>query len=222
MKDVTEITIHEDGEETHESWILVRAGKVSSTGTRLFDSDIAHRSFVRVSVSRCRRKRDLNQDRKHEAELLMEFDMSQAQWGAFVSSFGIGTGVPATLAWDRGSVPSAPPESRLQESHRETREAAQKAFEEIRELQKALEDAFNDGAGRRELRERLHQLRMRVENAPANVEFASRALSEHVENVITKARADIEGMIAMSRAGETPAFLTTEDVPEITTGEEEE
>lgn len=53
----TEIRIDEHGDETHESWILVRANRVSaSPGRRLFDSEIRHQHYIRVTVSRCSRK----------------------------------------------------------------------------------------------------------------------------------------------------------------------
>lgn len=206
-RQVTEIRLTEHGDETHESWLLVRANRYTSTGTRLFDSDIPHQQFVGVTITRCSRKRDLHRDWLHAEEVLMEFSLSQAQWGAFVSSFGDGSGVPATLTFltGAGMVPQAPGESRLDESHREVREAASEAVKDLTEAYERVMTVFNGGGGKRDLREALRTLGIRIGNTPSNMAFAAESLTEHVENVVTKARADIEGMVlAAVERGELP------------------
>lgn len=191
----TPVTVRDDGTETHESWIKLTASKVTSTpGRRLFDSEIPHTHYVRVGVHRCTRERHLNNDWTYASQTLMEFSMSHAQWGAFVSSFGEGGGVPATLDFHEGQVPQAPAESRLGESVREVRGAADKSLSEIRAGYEQLAAAFDRGAGKREMRDLIHSLGARVKNGPANMAFAADQLSEHVENVVTKARADLEAM----------------------------
>lgn len=205
-RQVTEITINEHGDETHESWIRVGANKVSGTPHSLFDSDIKHQHFVRVRVERCTRRRDLNRDWLHNTQLLMEFDMSQAQWGAFVSSFGDGGGVPATLSFltGVGDVPSAPFASRFDQSHAEVREAGQKALSGVKASYAKVMEAFEVG-GKKALREALTNLGHTLNNAVPNMEFAASSLTEHVENVVAKARADIEAMaLEAVRNGELP------------------
>lgn len=199
----TEIRINEHGAETHESWLLIRANHYTSMGSmdgpspgqRLFDSEIPHQHFIGVTITRCSRRRDLKHDYLHNEQILLEMDMSQAQWGAFVSSFGQGTGVPATLTFltGQGHVPQAPAESRLEESHKEVLASGEEALAQISESFEQVMVAFEAG-GKRALREALRDLGIRLQNAPKNMEFAARSLTEHAENVVTKARADIEGM----------------------------
>jgi hypothetical protein len=198
----TPIRIDEYGDETHESWLMIRANHVgSSPGARLFDSEIAHLHFVRVTVTRCTRKRDLNRDWLHGTTYLLEMDMSEAQWGAFVSSFG-SSGVPATLAFFNGEmVPGvADLDSRLARSHEEVRSAASRATEQVRAAQAAVDEAFQRGAGKREMRDLLRTLKIVTGNLPSNMEFAAKSMTEHVENVVTKARSDIEGMVVRAAA----------------------
>ena len=73
-----------DGYWTHPSWALARANILGATpGQPMFDSDILHSRFVRLTVTRARRKRDLHRDHYHgDTSPLIEIDMSQAQWGA--------------------------------------------------------------------------------------------------------------------------------------------
>lgn len=219
----TEIRIDERGDETHESWLLVRAGRISAApGAQLFDSEIKHQHFIRVEIDRCSRKRDLNHDWHHGRETIMEFDMSEAQWGAFVSSFGIGSGVPATLNFFRipedvpeGLTPQPPGTSRLAESHREVREAGDVAVEKVVAAHAAVMEAFEAKAGRKVMGECLHTLTCMINNAPANMEFAAKSLTEHVEKVVTKARADIEGMAL--RAQQNNPALTQGSMPTVLT-----
>lgn len=201
-REVTELRIDEHGDETHESWLLIRANHVSSSpGASLFDSEITHQHFITVVVSRCTRKRQLNHDWLHATQVLLDMAMSQAQWGAFVSSFGQGEGVPATLHYlgGQGSVPQAPRESRLEESQREVHDSGQKALAEVQASYDALVEAFETG-GKRAQREALRDLGIRMGNAPKNMAFAAKSLTEHVENVVTKARADIEAMATAAAA----------------------
>jgi hypothetical protein len=197
MRETTEIRLNEYGDETHESWLLIRANNVSQTpGKRLFDSEVPHQHFIVMTVTRCTRKRDLNRDWMHGTEVLMEVAMSQAQWGAFVSSFGQGSGVPATLEClhGTGTIPEAPPESRFDQSHAEVRESGAKALADLTQSYANVMAAFENG-GKRALRDALTSMGHQLRNAPLNMEFAAKSLTEHVESVVTKARADIEGMV---------------------------
>lgn len=201
--DIEPIVLTERGDESHPSWIVIRANRISSSppGVRLFDSEINHQHFVRVTVQRCTRNRDLHKDWIFGTQLLMEIDMSMAQWGGFVSSFGDGSGVPVTLSYFNGErVPEAPYESRIAESIKETKDSAARMVEQIREAQAAVDEAFARNAGRKEMRELLADVTRLIEQTPGNVEFASKSLTKHVENTVAKARGDVEAMVAHAAA----------------------
>ena len=212
----TEIRIDEHGDEAHESWLLVRASRITSNpGARLFDSEIAHPHFVRVSVQRCTRKRDLQRDWHYAvARPLIEVDMSEAQWGAFVSSFG-SSGVPATLSFFDGQmVPVvAGSDSRLGKSHEDVRDASRRAVEAVQKAERAVQEAFERGAGKREMRDLLRTLQVVTGNLPSDMEFAAKSLTEHVENVVTKARHDVEGMVM--RAAQAGVALDSASLPAL-------
>lgn len=197
------IVLREDDDErneTHPSWILISLNNVSQSppGANLFDSEISHQHYVSLRITRCERRRSVNRDWFFPTQTILEASMSKAQWGAIASSFGQGTGVPATLEFlhGEGHVPQAPRERRLDTSHREVREAGNRALARIVECEKAVQEAYERRAGRKELSPLLNDLHHAIRNAPANMEFAAESLTEHVEKVVTKARADVEGMIA--------------------------
>jgi len=182
--------------EEHPAWGFISASRISVTPAQtLFDSEIAHRTVIRVEIGRMDRKRDLKRDWLHPRGTLIEVDMSEAQWASFVSSMNT-QGVPCTLRRTESdpNVPGLEFAPRLAISAKEAREAAHEAFSQIEEAFAALE-ALDSKAGVKAKREAMSRLRSAIANAPSNVEFAAKSLTEHTENVVQKARADIEAMV---------------------------
>lgn len=188
---VVEPTTNDRGDEEHPSWVMLGVSRISvgGAGAVLFDSDLKHSTVMRITLSSATRQRQLNRDYVRADRRLIEVDMSMAQWAAFVSSPGQGDGVPATLRWRStiGAVPQAPYAPRLALSIDEARSAAEKSVAEI----KAAFAAFEE----RPIKKNRDTLKYAIANAPANMVFAAKSLGEHAENVVTKAKADIEAEV---------------------------
>lgn len=210
----TPSTTDERGSEVHPAFGSIRVNRITSTpGSVLFDSDIPHGHFVRLTIGRMTRGRGLHRDWLNETgSPLVEVDMSEAQWGAFVSSFGRGSGVPCTIRSTESeqNVPGLIPESRLAISAEETRQAAEEALADVQTAFDAL-DSLDPKAGIKARREAMHRLRVALSNAPRNIEFAAQSLTEHTEKVVTKARADVEAMVVRhaERIGLDPSDTLT-------------
>lgn len=204
-------------QERHPAWGMIGVSKVQvgPPGSTLFDSDIYHGHTIVVRISTASRRRDLNRDWLHAEQEFVEVEMSEAQWASFVSSPNSGSGVPCTIRRreDDLLVPGVPHAPRLQESITEVKNAAEKAFANVQEAfatYKEKKSAAN-----------LRSLEAALANAPANIAFTADSLTEHTENVVQRARADIEAMVTSKaqqlglEAGdvETPA-LTAPDDPE--------
>lgn len=190
MRDQEQITVNERGDETHPAWGLVGASRVQSSppGASLFDSEIRHQHYVIVRLSTASRRRDLNRDWTHAEKQIVEIAMSEAQWASFVSSMNTGDGVPCTITRrELEAVPGVPDESRLAESMSEVRDAGEQAVAKVREAFATYEEKHTKG--------NLRSLGFAIDNMPANMEFAAKSLTEHAENIVQKARADIEAMV---------------------------
>jgi len=183
-------TINEHGDEEHPAFAIMGASRVSHSppGATLFDSEIRHQHYVSVKIGHATRNRHLNRDWIRKDKEIIELIMSEAQWASFVSSMNSGDGVPATIRWHgREEIPGIEHEPRMQESMDEVRGAGTKALAQIKEAFAAVEEKPNKG--------NLRHLKAMIDNAPANMVFAAESLTEHTENVVQKARADIEAMV---------------------------
>lgn len=197
-RDTTEPTVNERGDEEHPAFGQISAGRLSSTpGQALFDSDITHQHTVRITVQRATRKRDLNRDWIFgTGPDLIEVELSEAQWASFVSSMNT-TGVPCTIRRTENdrNIPALPYDPRLAHSMNEVKDAATKTFGKIKEALAVYERALSEKAPAKERNDALRMLRATVANTEGNLAFAAQSLNEHAENVVQKARADIEAMI---------------------------
>jgi hypothetical protein len=183
-------TLTERGDEAHQAWGLIGASRVSSSppGASLFDSDIRHQHYVVVRLRRASRRRDLGRDWKHGEEQIAEVAMSEAQWASFVSTMNVGEGVPCTIETvGRERMPGVEHEPRLAESMDEVTRAGEAAMEKINEAFAAYRE--------KKTAANLRSLESAIANAPANMTFAAESLSEHAENVVQRARADVEAMV---------------------------
>lgn len=206
MTDTTDVTIDEHGNETHPAFGLIGAHRISiaggqHNGTTLFDSDFVHQNAVRISIKAATRRRDLHRDWIHGGKEYIEIEMSEAQWASFVSTMNVGDGVPCTLRrLDGQRIPKVPYAPRLAASIDEARQAADLAFTAIAEAMAAY-DALDPKAPAKQRRGALNNLRSAIANASDNVAYAAKSLGEHAENVVTKARADIEAYV-VAKAGQ--------------------
>lgn len=185
------------GAVTHPAFGQIRAGRVSnSPGAVLFDSDITHQHTVVIQISTATRQRNLNHDYIHPGRELIEVELSEAQWASFVSSMNT-SGVPCTLRHtetDR-NLPGLEYDPRLAHSMAEVKGAAAKTFDKIREARDAYEEALANKSPAKERNEKLRALHFAIEHTESNLSFAAKSLNEHAENVVQKARADIEAIV---------------------------
>lgn len=211
-------TVDERGEEQHPAWVLVGASRVSASppGAVLFDSDIRHQHYVVVRVMRATRERSLSHDWKHGRETIVELAMSEAQWASFVSSMNAGDGVPATLEHDATRddprVPGMPYAPRLQVSMEEVHSAAAEAQAKVQEAYAAYAAKKNAA--------NLRDLESAINNMTPNIDFAAKSLTRHAENVVQRARSDIEAFVVQKarQLGLDPADLG--GMPELSAGED--
>lgn len=196
MSETTEPTHNDHGDEVHPSFGVAQVHRNSShPAHHLFDSSIGHTEYVTLEVHRATRKRDLRRDWIHTApgRPLIEIEMSMSQWGSLISGSGSGRGTPVTIHQFNGeTMPRADHTSRLAVTAKEVSTTAAKAVQDVQAAAAEVDAVFEKKAGRTVMRVALTNLRHTLANLPSNMKFAADALTEHAEDVVAKATADIE------------------------------
>ena len=187
----------EEREDSHPAFGVARVARGSGSGRSLFQSDLLHRETVTLSIHTAERTRSLHRDWVHPRRELIEVEMSLAQWGALVSSQGIGSGVPVTIRRTESElqVPGIPHEPRTAENIAEVRGKIGEMLAHARQTLVDLEEAIQDKRGVRVTRDALRAHSLALEHAAGNAEFAIKSLNEATEQVVSTARADIEAYI---------------------------
>lgn len=215
MRETTPVATDKHGAEVHPSFGMIGASRVSCSppGKSLFDSEIRHQHYVRLTIQRAHRRRELNHDWIHGDQELIEVAMSEAQWASFVSSMNT-SGVSCTIQRyaDEIFVPEAPYEPRMAQSVDYAATAADRMYDEVRERLEAVKE--------KPTKANIRALEHALDAVKPNVTYAAKTLSEHVEDVVTRARADIETMVARhaEQLGIDPAGMTLA----LTTGKEQD
>lgn len=180
--------------ETHPTYGMIGASRVSAQpGVYCFGSRIRHNAFVEITIRGASLSRHLNHDHYFADNELISVRLTEAQWATFVSSPNVGMGVPCSLdhvLMERcGEVP--PPADSISQAKHEARKEAAELMEQMNALCGELEKAVEEPK-KRELRDILRRLKCAVGYFPSNHAYLFKSFEEHVENVVTDAKASVE------------------------------
>jgi hypothetical protein len=213
VREVTEPVPDKFDGETHPAWGVISAARVSVGGTGggsvLFDSELRHGHTVVVRIHTASRRRNLNRDWIHAEREIIEVEMAEAQWAQFVSSMNAGdTPVTIRRREDDVMVDAMPYSPRLRESMDEVSRAAKETYARV----EAAFAAYKEKKTAKNLRD----LEMAIQHVESNVKYVAQSLTEHTENVVSKARADIEAFVTAAadrhgiEAGDAARFQLTD------------
>jgi hypothetical protein len=94
---------------SHPAYGMLSLSRMHGGSTVLTGSEFTHHSVITLQICHGEVHRDLSSDRFQATDRIVEVMMSEAQWSTFVSSMGVGDGVPCTLSRiGKTSVPSLP------------------------------------------------------------------------------------------------------------------
>lgn len=184
-----------DEEHTkHPSFGTIQLNRTTSTpGTALFDSPMRHGRFITISITRASRVRSLHEDRVYPEEELVKVCLSQHQWAEFVSSLGVGQGVPCTLSRVGGEMMPPTPEVGLRETFEEEVKAKVAGLADKVSLFRKRVSAIMDKprlvrADRDELRGLARAIEMEV---GSNLPFLQAQFEEAMDKAVGVAKAEV-------------------------------
>ncbi len=204
---------------THPAYAQIRASRVNGM-VDLYGSDFTHHQFITVSICRSSVDRDLSNDWVHPGEELIEVQMSEAQWAAFVSSLNVGGGVRCTLNHFNGeSVPQLPrPKPRQDQFSKEMKQTFADAARDLRDLKQTIE---NMGLPKGKTNTILDALSKVGASFTSSAPFVADQFGEHMEDVMEGIKTEAHGYMTnlLMRAGldaiatQLPLALENKDVP---------
>lgn len=189
---------------THPAFGAIAAarGTHGPGGVVLFGSPIKAGTSISIRISFASEFESLHHVRHFEEDRIVEVLMSEAQWAAFVSSLNVGSGVPCTiLAHKTGDLdPFVPSIDHTPFEERMAADIARSAAERIKQYQEAVDalDAWVKGGmkGGKAEGDRIRKMFLHpVDYARQNAEFMANSMTEHVENAVTAAKAEVAAYV---------------------------
>lgn len=175
----------------------------SSHHHRMYGSDLGHSSGLTITVTGSTLYRGLSNDRHHSQDILLEFDLTEAQWARFVASTGNGNGVPVTLRHARrGPLEDIPriaaPEASKREVHgKEMASALKKTLERAQRISNEIGTmlASPGSISKTRLKELHHDLDLAVSHLPGTTQFIYDQFAEATEKTAEDAKLEIEAHV---------------------------
>lgn len=190
-----------DIERRHPAFGMIGAFRQQGGNCQLFGSPIRHNSTVRIDILAAHEILSLHQEWRHADQIIASVVLSEAQWASFVSAMNVGFGVPCTLELYRsGDTLVQPPdiedESFVAKLADDIKGSAEKTLAEVRALAARFHELL--GAGRppvSALKEMDQALQRIVEQLPGNMKFMAESMTEHVEDLVAVAKAEVSAVV---------------------------
>lgn len=198
MVDILEPTLttdtHHDTRATHPAFAQITVHRSQGSGRSLYASDFQHHASLTICIHESELCRGLSHDWHHQRREYIEVELSEAQWATFVSSVGMGGGVPCTLRQRNGEqIARLPaPQSRSDQFSAEI-------AEDMARILKRCDDLAAGAKNRAQLQE-INQLR---QDLAQNLPFVADSFAKHMESTVESAKSEVHGYMtgAIQRAG---------------------
>lgn len=184
----------------HPAYGQIQACRV--TGRReLYASEFSHSGFIRITVRRSTRTRDLATNWYHGGQELIELDMSYAQWLEFITTMNMGTGIPCTLTFFQGQGELPQPmrevfnEEFQGELDKKLSDLMYKMTEALKEAQEIADGKRPTKADRLRLVELLY---FTLQDLESNLDFLDKQFKKHWEKTTAKAKSEIAAFLSQA------------------------
>jgi hypothetical protein len=187
----------------HPAFGQITVSRVSGHRT-LYGSDFIHNGYVRVAIYSSEQHRSNSRDWPyHGIRPLIEIDMSEAQWGAFVSSFNMGEGTRCTLVSVAGErKPEIPYEDRDAIHKAEGDEVIAGAMADLEALRLKIE-AGVQGLTKARQQEMLSAVDGAISSLSSHLPFIAESFAKQMEKRVEKAKTEVHAYVTntIMRAG---------------------
>ena len=185
---------HHDTRSTHPAFAQITVHRSQGSGRSLYASDLQHHASLTIRIHESELCRGLSHDWRHQKREYIEVELSEAQWAAFVSSVGMGGGVPCTLRHFNGENIAGLPAPRPRSD-----QFSAEIVEDMARILKRCDDLAAGAKNKAQLSE-INQLRQELEQ---NLPFVAKSFAKQMEATVEAAKSEVHGYMtgAIHRAG---------------------
>lgn len=185
---------------THPAFGMIGAARYTTRGATMFGSPIRHNAGVSITVHTAVENLMLHGEWHHAQDILVQVNLSEAQWASFVSTLNVGSGVPCTIDYRRGGelqqAPGIDDESFTEKREADIERSVARDMEKLTEAYQALVKlSKKQSIAKRDLEPILTLMIQAVGHAPGNYAFAAKRVTEHTEAAVTAAKAEITSFV---------------------------
>jgi hypothetical protein len=218
---------HDYPRADHPSFGMIGVSRATAggDGLTLFGSQTRHHTVLGISIRRAFVQRDLTDDRVYStADVLIEIEMSEAQFGRLLTQPNIGDGVPCTIRYlpnefvverdEHSRIPRPPLPPRSSDKFRtDMAQRTTRAMSTLRSLQREIGAAMHDGALRKGRGEELLRSVVSLkQELLSNIPWIAERFEDDMENSLDEAKADLAAWLDRN-ARLAGVSLTSEPAP---------
>jgi hypothetical protein len=180
------------------SFVSLQISRVSSTGAKLFGSQIIHHNYITLAINECEYKRDeiLHTDWYFgSSKPIIEIAMSAEQFAEAITTLNYGSGTPATLTFhndERFELPNMP--TKAEQFKSEIDSKLKEKIGEINNLTKKITTRFEDSKPLKadEKKELLSDIENMTSIFKSYLPFVMRQFQESMDHIVTESKSAVE------------------------------
>lgn len=207
--------------DKHPSFGMARFTRCQGSPGRLFGSSLErHYSFIKLTVTEAECIHSLGHDRFHAGRILVQVDLSPAQFAELLTTMNVGDGAPCTLRYVAGKRIDPPPEETKLEAEK-VRDSFKASLTSLVNTIEADRGELKTMLAKKSLtvddRQRIEWMLGRVHQAvKANVPFMLDQFEEAADRIVTHAKAEVDAFAthAVMAAG-VKAIAARNDADEL-------
>ena len=189
----------EESRVKHPSYGTVQFVRICGSAGRLFGSSIgSHSSTILLEIREADRTHDLSRDRIMGHDIIIQVELSQAQFAEVLTTMNQGTGIPCTIRRRDGKFVEDPPDDLLEVAHvredftGELKELTAYVKQEMEELEKILAKATIAKKTKEKI---MWVLGKTLQEVEANWPFVLKQFNKATEKVVTAAKAEVDAFV---------------------------
>ncbi len=183
--------------ESHESYGMIGVNRRQSNGSNLFGSSIEHHTTFSLKIRRAEKIRDLNEDRFHGREELIEVELSANQFLELMTNLNVGFGIPCTIRYVAGQrMDDCPEVNQRKVFENEFEETVHESSKKLRGVIDKISTVFSQKtikkADQNEVLSMLRSLEMFMNS---HITFMNSQFNEAMEKTVSECKSEVAAFV---------------------------